>query len=147
MSNLTAASNSPDTSRTVTLERVFPHPPEKLWRALTESPLLAQWLMNNDFEPAPGRKFQFRSEPMPNWDGIIDCEVLIVEPMKQLSYTWSAFGLDSVVLFTLTRADSGTQLRMEHSGFGPNQHAAFQGATYGWQKFLGNLEKLLGGLA
>ncbi len=67
-------------------ERVFPHPPEKLRRALTESPLLAQWLMNNDFEPVIGRKFQFRADPMPNWNGVIDCEVLVVEPLEQIRY-------------------------------------------------------------
>src|SRR5438105_14967002 len=96
-----ASTNPAEGTRTLVIERVFPHPPEKLWRALTESPLIAQWLLNNDFEPAVGHKFQFRSQPMPSWDGLIDCEVLIVEPLRQLSYTWSAFGLHSVVLWTL----------------------------------------------
>ena len=73
---------------TLVVERVFPHPPEKLWRALTESPLLAQWMMNNDFAPQVGRKFQFRNEPKPNWNGIVDCEVLAIDPLKQLSYNW-----------------------------------------------------------
>jgi len=127
------------------IERVFPHPPEKLWRALTESPLLAQWLMNNDFEPAVGRRFQFRADPVPNWNGVIDCEVLIVDPLKQLSYSWSSLGLDSVVLFTLTPAEGGTHLRMEHSGFRPDQEMAYKGANYGWQKFFGSLERVLGG--
>jgi uncharacterized protein YndB with AHSA1/START domain len=136
-------SNPTETTRTLVIEKTFAHPPEKLWRALTESPLLAQWLMNNDFEPVAGRKFQFRSDPVPNWNGIIDCEVLIVDPLKQLSYTWGALGLGSVVLFTLTPAENGTHLRMEHSGFGANQDAAYKGANYGWQKFLGNLERAL----
>ena len=95
----TAVSNPASTTRTVVIEREFPHPPEKLWRALTESPLLAQWLMNNDFEPVAGHKFQFRADPVPNWNGIIDCQVLAVDPLKQLSYTWSSFGIGSVVLF------------------------------------------------
>ncbi len=135
----------PDTAatRTLVIERVFPHPPEKLWRALTESPLLAQWLMKNDFEPVVGRTFQFRSEPMPNWDGVIDSEVLIVNPLKQLSYRWSSLGLDSVVLWTLTPADGGTHVRMEQSGFRPDQQAAYGGANYGWQRFIGNLERVL----
>ena len=141
-----STTNSAETTRTLVIERVFLHPREKLWRALTENPLIAQWLMNNDFEPVVGRKFQFRSEPMPNWDGVIDCEVLIVEPLKQLSYSWSSMGLDSVVLWTLTPAEGGTHVRMEHSGFRPDQQAAYQGATYGWQKFLGTLEQVLGGL-
>src|ERR1700723_2780197 len=83
-----AQSNAAPTTRTLVVERVFPHPPEKLWRALTESPLLAQWMMGNDFEPVPGRKFQFRTDPKPHWNGIVDGEVLVVEHLKQLSYTW-----------------------------------------------------------
>jgi uncharacterized protein YndB with AHSA1/START domain len=140
-----STTNPTESTRTVVIERVFAHPPEKLWRALTEGPLIAQWLMKNDFEPVAGRKFQFRSEPMPQWDGVIDCEVLVVDPLKQLSYSWGALGLDSIVLFTLTPAEGGTQVRMEHSGFRPDQQQAFGGAKYGWQKFLGNLERLLEG--
>ncbi len=135
-----------ESSRTVLIERVFGHPPEKLWRALTENPLIGQWLMNNDFEPVVGRKFQLRSEPVPNWDGVIDCQVLIVEPLKRLSYSWSALGLDSVVLWTLTPQEGGTHVRMEHSGFRPDQEFAYKGANYGWQKFIGNLERLVEGL-
>jgi uncharacterized protein YndB with AHSA1/START domain len=128
---------------TLVIERVFPHPPEKLWRALTENPLIAQRLMKNDFEPVVGRKFQFRAEPVPNWNGLIDCEVLIVDRLKRLSYSWSSMGLDFVVLFTLTAAGGGTQLRMEQSGFRPGQEQAYKGANYGWQKFLGNLERVV----
>jgi uncharacterized protein YndB with AHSA1/START domain len=138
-------SNPAEITRTLVIERVFPHPPEKLWRALTENPLIAQWLMKNDFEPVVGRKFQFRSEPMPNWDGVIDCEVLIVDHLKRLSYSWSSLGLDSVVLWTLTPAEGGTHVRMEQSGFRPDQQAAYQGAKYGWQQFFGGLERVLGG--
>ena len=140
-------SNPADDTRSVVIERVFPHPPEKLWRALTESPLLAQWLMKNDFEPVVGRRFQFRAEPVPQWNGVVDCEVLIVEPLKRLSYSWGALGLGSVVLFTLAPAEGGTHVRMEQSGFRPDQEFAYKGATYGWQKFFGGLEQVLGGLA
>lgn len=138
-------STSSESTKTVVVERVFPHAPEKVWRALTEKPLLAQWLMNNDFEPRAGRSFQFRAEPVPNWNGVIDCSVLIVEPQKQLSYTWSSMGLESVVLWTLTPADGGTRLRMEHSGFPSSMEHAYKGATYGWQNYIGKLEKLLDG--
>jgi len=130
-------------TRTVVIEREFPHAPEKLWRALTEGPLITQWLMKNDFEPEVGRKFQLRSDPVPNWNGIIDCKVLVVEPQKRLSYSWGTMGLESVVLFTLTPAAGGTRLRMEHSGFPVDQDAAYKGATYGWQRFLGELEKVV----
>ena len=142
--------NAAAVSRSLVMERVFPYSPEKLWRALTESTLLAQWMMKNDFEPVPGRRFQFRADPMPNWNGIVDCEVLVVDPLKQLSYNWGVGGGESglqwVVLWTLTPVESGTHVRMEQSGFGPDQQAAYQGAKYGWQKFLGNLEGVIGGL-
>jgi uncharacterized protein YndB with AHSA1/START domain len=145
-----AQSNATPATRTLVVERVFPHPPEKLWRALTESPLLAQWMMGNDFEPVPGRKFQFRTDPKPNWNGIVDGEVLVVEPLKQLSYTWgvgkseASAGLQWVVLWTLTPVEGGTNLRMEQSGFGPDQTANYNGARYGWKIFLDGLERVLG---
>jgi uncharacterized protein YndB with AHSA1/START domain len=139
-------SDPAENTRSLVIERVFAHSPEKLWRALTENPLIAQWLMNNDFEPVVGRKFQFRSEPVPNWNGVIDCKVLIVDPFKRLSYSWDSLGLDSVVLWTLTPAEGGTHVRMEHSGFRPDQQAAYGGAKYGWQKFIGSLERVVGGL-
>jgi uncharacterized protein YndB with AHSA1/START domain len=141
--------NPAECPRSLVVERVFPHPPEKLWRALTEGPLLAQWMMNNDFAPVVGHRFQFRADPAPNWNGIVDCEVLVVEPLQRLSYNWGvgdpASGLQWVVLWTLTPVAGGTQLRMEQSGFAPDQRAAYQGANYGWQKFFGGLERLLAG--
>ena len=90
------------------IERVFPHPQAKLWRALTESALLAQWMMNNDFEPVAGKKFQFLADPMPNWNGIVDCEVVLVDPIQRLSYNWGVgnaeSGMQWVVALTLTPA-------------------------------------------
>ncbi len=135
-------------TRTVVIERTFAHAPEKLWRALTESQWMAQWLMHNDFEPVVERRFQFRAQPVPpHWDGVIECEVLAIEPLKRLSYSWRSMGLDSVVLFTLTPVEGGTRLRMEHSGFPADRQAAYNGATHGWQKFLGQLEGVLEGEA
>jgi uncharacterized protein YndB with AHSA1/START domain len=143
-------SNSAECPRSLVIEREFAHAPEKLWRALTESPLLAQWMMKNDFEPVAGRKFQFRADPMPNWNGIVDCEVRIVEPMQRLSYSWgvggSESGLQWLVEWTLTPTERGTHVRMEQSGFRPDQMAAYQGAQYGWQRFIGNMERVAGGL-
>jgi uncharacterized protein YndB with AHSA1/START domain len=46
----------------------------------------------------------------------------------------------------LVATSGGTLLRMEHSGFGANQQANYQGAKYGWQKFIGNLERVVAGL-
>jgi uncharacterized protein YndB with AHSA1/START domain len=134
---------SPDTTRSVVIEREMPHPPEKIWRALTQGALIKQWLLDNDFEPTVGHTFQFRSTPVPGWDGIIDAKVLVVdEPNKRLSYTWGSLGLVSVVAWTLTATDAGTLVRMEHSGFGADQTAAYNGAKYGWKKFIGGLERV-----
>jgi uncharacterized protein YndB with AHSA1/START domain len=134
------------TTRTLVIERELPYPPEKIWRALTQGSLIKEWLMDNDFQPVVGHSFQFRSTPMPNWNGIIDSHVLVVEPNRKLSYSWGALGLESAVTWTLTPTDTGTHIRMEHSGFGSDQDAAYKGANYGWQKFIGNLERVVTGL-
>ena len=134
------------TTRSVVIERELSHPPEKIWLALTQGPLIKEWLMDNDFQPAVGHKFKFRSTPMPNWNGIIDSEVLVVEPHKTLSYSWNSMGLESVVVWTLVATTGGTLVRMEQSGFRPDQEANYQGANYGWQKFIGGLERVVAGL-
>ena len=129
----------------VIVEREIPFPPEKIWRALTQPHLIEEWLMKNDFEPAVDHHFSLRMDPQPNWNGVIECQVLAVEPNKTLSYAWGALGLESVVTFTLTPTPTGTHLRMEHAGFRPDQQQAYQGATYGWQRFIGNLERVVAG--
>lgn len=126
------------------VERVFRHKPEKLWRALTETRLLAQWMMDNDFAPEPGHRFQFRATPAPNWNGIVDCEVCEVEPMRRLTYRWGVGGGPGwMVEWSLTEVEGGTLLRMEQSGFVSGQEAAYAGARYGWQKFFGQLEQIM----
>ena len=130
-------------TRSVVIEREIAAPPEKLWRALTQPHLIAEWLMQNDFAPVAGHNFQLRMDAQPNWNGVIDCQVLTVEPNRKLTYTWGALGLDSVVTLTLTPPSAGTHLRMEQSGFRSDQAQAFAGATYGWKSFLGKLEHVL----
>jgi uncharacterized protein YndB with AHSA1/START domain len=124
--------------RSVVVERDLPHGPEKVWRALTQAPLLEDWLMKNDFQPVVGHRFRFTAD----W-GAVDGEVVTVVPNKTLSYTWSAMGLESVVTWTLTATGTGTHLRMEQSGFREDQEQAYRGAKWGWQKFLGALEQTL----
>jgi uncharacterized protein YndB with AHSA1/START domain len=131
----------------VIVERELPFPPQKVWRALTQQPLIQEWLMKNDFRPVVGHAFTLRMDPQPNWNGVIDCEVLAVEPDRLLSYTWGSLGMKSVVTLTLTPTGGGTHLRMEQAGFRPDQQANYQGAKYGWQKFLGELARVVGGLA
>ena len=131
-------------TRSVVVEREIPHSPEKLWRALTQPHLMEEWLMKNDFQPAVGHRFNLRGE----WGGVLDCEVLAIEPNKTLSYTWNfkhedaAYDLNSVVTFTLTPTGTGTHLRMEQSGFRPDQKQAFGGAHAGWKTFFEKLEQV-----
>jgi uncharacterized protein YndB with AHSA1/START domain len=125
-------------TRTVTVEREFAHPPEKIWRALTQPHLIEAWLMKNDFVPALNHRFSLRGD----W-GSVDCQVLEIEPNRSLSYTWAAMGLDSVVTWTLTPAGAGTHLKVEQTGFQPGQDAAYNGAKYGWNKFTTALDEVL----
>ena len=129
--------------RTLVIEREMPHPPEKIWRALTQSPLIEEWLMTNDFQPVVGHRFNFRATPAPGWNGVIECEVMAVEPPSRLSYSWGTLGTKSAVTWTLTPTQGGTHLRMEQTGFRSEQDAAYKGATYGWRKFIGNLEQVV----
>jgi uncharacterized protein YndB with AHSA1/START domain len=130
--------NAANETRTVTVERDIPFPPEKIWRALTEPHLIEEWLMKNDFALDVGRAFKLTGD----W-GSVDCEVLEIEPNRLLSYSWNAMGLESTVTFTLTKTGAGTRLRVDQVGFRADQEQAFRGAQYGWQKFFANLEELL----
>ena len=122
----------------VVVERELPFPPEKIWRALTQPHLIEEWLMKNDFKPVVGHSFNLRAD----W-GAVDCQVQTVEPNRTLSYTWDAFGLGSVVTWTLAATSTGTHLRMEQSGFRPDQQQAYQGAKGGWPRFFSALEQVL----
>ena len=94
--------------------------------------------MKNDFKTVVGHRFNLRAD----W-GVVDCQVQAVEPNKTLSYTWGSLGLESVVTWTLTSTSTGTHLRMEQSGFRPDQPQYYQGAKYGWQGFFAALEQVL----
>ncbi|MEZ5938996.1 MAG: SRPBCC domain-containing protein [Hyphomonadaceae bacterium] len=131
---------SPDAheTRSVVIEREMAHPPEKIWRALTQPHLIEEWLMTSDFNPAVGHRFRFTAD----W-GAVDGKVLEIEAHRKVSYTWEAMGVETVVTWTLTPKDGGTLLRMEQTGFKPDQPQAYNGAQYGWRNFLGKLEQLL----
>jgi uncharacterized protein YndB with AHSA1/START domain len=124
---------------TVVVEREIPHPPEKIWRALTQPHLIEEWLMKNDgFKPVVDHRFNLHAD----W-GTVDCQVRTVEPNRTLSYTWAAYDLKSVVTWTLTPTSTGTHLRMEQTGFRPDQQPYYQGAKGGWPRFFANLEQVV----
>ena len=125
-------------TRSVIVEREVAFPPEKIWRALTQPHLIAEWLMKNDFQPVVGHGFNLSAD----W-GAVDCRLLAVEPNRTLSYTWDALGLESVVTWTLTATSGGTHLRMEQSGFRKDQERAYRGAFVGWRRMFGDLEQVL----
>ncbi|MBU1176455.1 MAG: SRPBCC domain-containing protein [Alphaproteobacteria bacterium] len=136
-------------TRTVTIERDLPFPRERVWRALTEPHLMAEWLMQNDFVPEVGHRFNLTGA----WGGVLDCEVLEIESNQTLAYTWDfanddpAYALKSVVTFTLTPTASGTHLRVEQSGFRPEQKQAYGGAHAGWKQMLDKLGDVLAAIA
>jgi uncharacterized protein YndB with AHSA1/START domain len=138
-------------ARSIVVERLMPHPPEKIWRALTQAHLIEQWLMRNDFEPRLGARFTFQAKPMGDWNGIVHCEVTAFDPPRRLAYSWRGgslsnpnYGsaLDSVVEWVLTPEPGGTRVRMEHSGFEPRNEMAFEAMSSGWPRGLERLEQV-----
>ncbi len=126
------------------------HSPAKVWRALTDPVLLTEWLLPSvGFELAPGAVFAFKTQPMPGWDGTVNCRMLEIEAHRKLSYTWAVgdMALDTVVTFTLAPTTSGTRLTLVQSGFKPEQKQNFGGARYGWKMMGGKLVDLLGRIA
>ena len=130
-------SETSDEVLSVVVERQLPHAPEKIWRALTQPHLIADWLMQNDFIAAVDHRFTLRGD----W-GSVDCQVREITPQQALSYSWDAMGLESIVTWTLTPTPAGTHLRMEQTGFRPDQEQAYQGARIGWRKLLAQLEQV-----
>ena len=137
-------------SRTESLSFEFDlhHSPEKVWRALTDPVLLAEWLLPVvDLELEPGAAFTFKAQPQPGWDGIVNCRFLEIEAHRKLSWRWIVGDIDTVVTFTLTPTASGTRLSLVQSGFRPDQKQNFGGARYGWTMMGGKLVDLLARLS
>jgi uncharacterized protein YndB with AHSA1/START domain len=134
--------NDRSETQSVALEYDLPHAPAKVWRALTEPALLARWLMATDLRLLIGQAFTFKMEPTQGWDGVVNCEVLEIDPHKRLRYSWrggpESSRIDTVVTWTLTPTPSGgTRLAFEQSGFPPRNKLAFDGARRGWQHMVG----------
>lgn len=123
----------------------LPQPAEKVWKCITTPELIKQWLMENDFQPVAGHKFNFYTKPIPKmgFDGIVYCEVLEVVPCKKLVYTWKGgsspdnLTLDTILTWTLTPSEEGTELLLEHKGFKGFKNyitSIFMGS--GWRKHI-----------
>ena len=144
--------NTDTLPRTVVIERRMAHSLDKVWRAITQGLLIEDWLMANDFQAKVGHRGSFRMTAMPGWNGVTDYEVLTVVPHEELSYTWNASGeeaangLKTVVKWTLSQVDGAVLVRMEQSGFREQDQRNFMGAKYGWERNLGELERVVAGL-
>ena len=135
-------------TESISFEFDLPHPAEKVWRALTEPALLAEWLLPVfDLELEPGAAFTFRAQPQPGWDGTVSCRFVEIEPRRKLSWTWVVGDIDTVVTFTLAPTASGTRLSLVQSGFKPDQKRNFGGARYGWKMMGEKLVDLLARIA
>jgi uncharacterized protein YndB with AHSA1/START domain len=128
----------------ISFEFDLKHPPEKVWRALTDPELLGQWLLPvAELRLEPGAEFTFRTQPYPGWDGTVDCRFVEIEPYRKLTYAWTVPFLDTVVTFTLTPTETGTHMSLVQSGFREDQKQNFAGARYGWKMMGGKLVELL----
>lgn len=131
-------------ARTLVFEVVYPHPPEKVWATLTSSAEIEKWLMQNDFEPVVGRKFQLRDKPSLGWSGVTDCEVLELEPPRRMVWRWKSSGIDTTVAFLLEPVPEGTRLRLIHDGFrGLRGTIASFMLGGGWKYLLNNWLRLV----
>lgn len=138
---------APSQNETLSFDFDLNHAPEKVWRAITEPELLAQWLLPVvEGKIEPGAAFTFKTQAYPGWDGTVNCRVLESDVNKKLSYRWFVGGdmeLDTVVTFTLTPTPSGTHMSLVQSGFKPAQNRESGGARYGWKMMGGKLVEVL----
>ncbi|HEX5139037.1 MAG TPA: SRPBCC domain-containing protein [Planctomycetota bacterium] len=131
-------------TESVSFDFDLPHSPEKVWRALTDPALLAEWLLPVvGLRLEPEAAFTFKTQPQPGWDGTVNCRLLEIEAGRKLSYAWVVGDMDTVVTFTLAPTTSGTRLSLVHAGFKPHQKQNFAGARYGWNMMGGKLVDLL----
>ena len=104
-------------SRKLRFEALYPYAPAQVWEAISDSAAISDWLMPNDFRPVVGHRFNFKTKPAPGFDGTVHCEVIALEPLQRLAYSWKGGGIDTVVTFTLSAEGKGTRLVMEQDGF------------------------------
>lgn len=132
--------------RDILLQRFYPHPPKLVWRAITEAGLITCWMqMDNEFKPEVGHRFELR-DISGNWDGVLYCEVLLVDPPSQLVYQFKGGVMKhaTTVTFTLIPEANGTRLKLDHTGFTGLTDIAISGIIgLGWRRMLRHLSKTL----
>jgi uncharacterized protein YndB with AHSA1/START domain len=104
----------------IRIVRDYPHPPAKVWRALTEPELMALWAMRPEgFSPVVGTRFKFFAKPQPGWRGFVECEVLEAREPSVLRYSWVGDddGTTTHVTYMLAPTAAGTRLTFAHTGF------------------------------
>jgi uncharacterized protein YndB with AHSA1/START domain len=100
-------------------EQTYPHPPERVWRALVDPDELSQWLMPSAFIPTVGYAFSTWWAPL----GPIDVTVIDVECPRRLIWLWRGSFGQALVTFTLRPEKEGTRLRLEHTRIDPDDTA------------------------
>jgi uncharacterized protein YndB with AHSA1/START domain len=133
--------------RDIKINWFYPYPVETVWECLTDPELLKQWsLSSGQFRAEPGFKWMEARKPKPrmNWDGKMYFEVLEVIAPKKLSYSFrggpreGVITLDTVVTWTLTPKNNGTNLCLEHTGFkGMGNYFTSFVMELGWKKNVG----------
>ncbi|MEU6863454.1 SRPBCC domain-containing protein [Streptomyces sp. NPDC046876] len=128
--------------RTIHCDRFIAHPPQAVWRALTEPDLHARWWAAGDVRAEVGHRFTLDMGP---W-GHQECEVIAVDPERMLSYSFAPGTLDTTITWRLVPEGTGTRLLLDHSGFdleSPLARAAYEGMGGGWPAVLERIEPAL----
>ena len=132
--------------RDIRLERHYPHPPERVWRAITDPALIKRWMqMDNDFKAEVGHRFELH-DVSGNWDGVLVCEVVAVEAPRHLSYSFigGVMNNETLVTITLEAAGNGTRLQLDHTGFSGLKDIGISFIiVMGWRRMLHNIQGIL----
>ncbi|MEQ9618770.1 MAG: SRPBCC domain-containing protein [Deltaproteobacteria bacterium] len=114
---------------------------EKVWDFITDSEKLAKWLMPNDFELKPNKKFTFTCEGHDCGVDTIRCEIREIIPYEKLVYTWNTdqFEIETLVTIEIQKLGEKTKVTLIHSGWdklGPEERIIRDEYDGGWEGFI-----------